>query len=245
MSAREKSLFPHREREGPGEPSWFRDRREAGRYLAARLREFAGRPDVVILGIARGGVPVAFEVADALQAPLDVIVVRKLGLPDQPELAMGAIASGGVRILNFDVLHGLEITPGLIDGVAARELVELERRERAYRDGSAATDVTGKTVIVVDDGLATGSTMLAAIGAVRQRGAAQIVCAIPVAATSSLSKVSALVQAVVCVIAAQTLFAVGEWYHDFSQTTDEEVRELLARARRAEVPRRPVTPKAA
>jgi putative phosphoribosyl transferase len=199
----------------------------------------------VVLGIPRGGVPVAFEVAEALRAPLDVIVVRKLGLPVQPELAMGAIASGGVRILNPDVVYGLEVTPSLIDEVAARELVELERREHAYRGGRAAVEVAGKTAIVVDDGLATGSTMLAAVGAVRQRGAAQVVCAVPVAAPTSLSKVSANVDAVVCVITAETFFAVGQWYQDFSQTTDEEVRELLVRARRAEAPQQPGTPRAA
>jgi predicted phosphoribosyltransferase len=233
------------ERQRKGEPSWFRDRRDAGTYLAARLKEFAITPDVVVLGIPRGGVPVAFEVAEALRAPLDVIVVRKLGLPDRPELAMGAIASGGVRILNPDVAYGLEITPGLIHEVAARELVELERREHAYRDGRAAADVAGKTVIVVDDGLATGSTMLAAIGAVRQRGAAQVVCAVPVAASSSLLKVSPKVDAVVCLITVETFVAVGEWYQDFSQTTDKDVRGLLALAGRAEVAPQPGTPRAA
>jgi predicted phosphoribosyltransferase len=188
---------------------------------------------------------VAFEVAEALRAPLDVIVVRKLGLPVQPELAMGAIASGGVRILNPDVVYGLEIAPGLVEEVAAREQVELERREHAYRAGRPAVEVAGKTVIVVDDGLATGSTMLAAIGAVRQRGAAQVVCAVPVAAPSSLSKVSANVDAVVCVITSEAFFAVGQWYEDFSQTTDEDVRELLAKAPSAGVPRQPGKPQAA
>jgi putative phosphoribosyl transferase len=234
-----------RERFREGEPSWFRDRRDAGRHLAARLTQYAIRADVVVLGIPRGGVPVAFEVAEALRAPLDVIVVRKLGLPVQPELAMGAIASGGVRILNPDVVYGLEISPSMIDEVAARELVELERREHAYRAGRPAVEVAGKTVIVVDDGLATGSTMLAAIGAVRQRGAAQVVCAVPVAAPSSLSKVSAKVDAVVCVITSEAFFAVGQWYEDFSQTTDEEVSELLARAPSAEAPPQPGRPRAA
>ncbi len=177
----------------------------------------------------------ACEVAEALRAPLDVIVVRKLGLPIQPELAMGAIASGGVRILNPDVVYGLEISPSLIEEVAVREQVELERREHAYRAGRPAVEVAGKTVIVVDDGLATGSTMLAAIGAVRQRGAAQVVCAVPVAAPSSLLKVSAKVDAVVCVITSEAFFAVGQWYLDFQQTTDDEVRELLARGAGADV----------
>lgn len=234
-----------RERWRQGGPSWFRDRRDAGRYLAARLEEFAGRPDVVVLGIPRGGVPVAFEVAEALRAPLDVIVVRKLGLPVRPELAMGAIASGGVRILNPDVVYGLEVTPSLIHEVAARELVELERREHAYRAGRPVVEVAGKTAIVVDDGLATGSTMLAAIGAVRLRGAVQVVCAIPVASPSSLSKVSTKVDAAVCVITPGTFFAVGQWYEDFSQTTDEEVRELLARAPSAEAPAQTGKPRAA
>jgi len=234
-----------RERFREGEPSWYRDRRDAGRHLAAQLTQYANRADVVVVGIPRGGVPVAFEVAEALRAPLDVIVVRKLGLPVQPELAMGAIASGGVRILNPDVVYGLEISPSMIDEVAARELVELERREHAYRADRPAVEVAGKTVIVVDDGLATGSTMLAAIGAVRQRGAAAVVCAVPVAAPSSLSKVSANVDAMVCVITSEAFFAVGQWYEDFSQTTDEEVRELLARTPSAEVPPQPGKTRAA
>ncbi len=234
-----------REPHSEGELSSFRDRRDAGSSLAARLMEFASRPEVVVLGIPRGGVPVAFEVADALRAPLDVIVVRKLGLPDQPELAMGAIASGGVRILNPDVAGSPGITPRVIDEVAAGELVELERRERAYRGGRAAVEVAGKTVIVVDDGLATGSTMLAAIDAVRQRGAAQVVCAVPVAAPSSLLLVSAKVDAMVCLITSAAFFAVGQWYQDFSQTTDDEVAEFLSRALGAAVPPQPRRARAA
>jgi putative phosphoribosyl transferase len=226
-------------------PAGFRDRRDAGRYLAAQLTAYADRPDVVVLGIPRGGVPVAFEVADALRAPLDIVVVRKLGLPFQPELAMGAIASGGVRILNRDVLSDLEISPAVIDEVAAREQVELERREHSYRSGRAAVELAGKTVIVVDDGLATGSTMLAAIGAVRQRGAAAVVCAVPVAAPSSLAKVSPQVDELVCVIASDDFFAVGQWYLDFPQTSDEEVRDLLAQAQGAQAPPQPRKPKAA
>jgi putative phosphoribosyl transferase len=205
----------------------FRDRHEAGKRLAARLVRYRNRPDVLVAAIPRGGVPVAYEVAKALAVPLDVIVVRKLGLPGQPELAMGAIASGGVRVLNQDVVRALRIPERTIDSVAALETAELERRERLYRGERPAEDPTGRTVILVDDGLATGSSMQAAIAAQRARGAASIVVAIPVGPRSTCLEIARLVDGLVCLKQPAFFAAVGEWYANFSPTTDDEVRQLL------------------
>jgi predicted phosphoribosyltransferase len=206
----------------------YRDRVEAGRALARRLGAYAGRDDVLVLGLPRGGVPVAAEVARALGAPLDVFLVRKLGVPGREELAMGAIASGGVRLLNAEVVRGLRIAPDTIDRVAAAERAELERREAAYRDGRPAPEPSGKTVILIDDGLATGASMRAAVMALRKLGPARIVVAVPVAAESTCADLEAEVDEVVCGLTPEPFHAVGCWYEDFSQTTDEEVRALLA-----------------
>jgi putative phosphoribosyl transferase len=225
-------------------PTGFRNRADAGHHLALRLSDLAGRNDLLVLGIPRGGVPVAYEVAKALRAPLDVIVVRKLGYPGAPELAMGAIASGGVRILNQQVLEEMPVATRVIDQVATRELRELERRERSYRGGRPPFDPRGLTVIVVDDGLATGSSMRAAVAAVRQRGPDQLVAAVPVGAMSTCLSLSHVVDRLECVIESPAFFAVGAWYEDFSQTTDEEVRSLLdQRARHDSQPRRETAPR--
>jgi predicted phosphoribosyltransferase len=208
----------------------FRDRREAGRLLAARLSAYANRPDVLVLALPRGGVPVAAEVARALGAPLDVFVVRKLGVPGHEEFAFGAIATGGVRVLNEDVVRALQIPDRVIDAVAAREQEELARRERVYRGDRPPLDVRGRTVILVDDGLATGATMHAAIRALRQQQPARIVVAVPTASPESCDELKRVVDDVVCATTLDPFYAVGLWYEDFSQTTDEEVRELLARS---------------
>jgi len=212
----------------------FLDRREAGRALAARLTRYAERSDVVVLALPRGGVPVAFEVATALSAPLDVFVVRKLGLPGHEELAMGAIASGGVRVLNDDVVKPLRIPPSVIERVTAAEAVELRRREVLYRRGDDPVRVDGKVAILVDDGLATGSTMKAAVQALRRRAPARIVVAVPVGAPSTCDEFAALVDDVVCAITPELLDGVGYWYADFSQTGDAEVVDLLRVARERE-----------
>src|SRR5215469_10943904 len=212
-------------------PVRFRDRTDAGRRLAEKLAAYADRPDIVVLGLPRGGVPVAFEVARALAAPLDVFVVRKLGFPGHEELAMGAVATGGVRVLNDEVVHGLGIPEDRIDAVAARELQELARRERAYRDGRAPPDVTGKTVILVDDGLATGATMRAAVQALKRQGPERIVVAVPAASPDTSAGLNAEADEVVCVITPEPFVAVGYWYDDFAQTTDAEVCDLLLLAR--------------
>jgi putative phosphoribosyl transferase len=211
-------------------PRLFRDRTEAGRLLAARLEKYARTPDVMVLALPRGGVPVAYEVAKALHAPLDVFIVRKLGVPGHEELAMGAVASGGVRVLNDQVVKGLGIPDYVIDAVVNWETEELRRRERLYRGDRPPPDVRGKTVILVDDGLATGSTMLAAVQALRQQGPARIVVAVPVAAPDTCELLKAYVDEVVCAATPEPFYAVGLWYSDFSQTTDEEVRELLERS---------------
>jgi putative phosphoribosyl transferase len=208
----------------------FRDRADAGRVLAAELGHLAGDPNVLVLGLQRGGVPVADEVARALGAPLDVLLVRKLGVPDQPELAMGAIASGGVRILNREVVNPLRIPPEVIDEVTAREWDELRRRERDYHDDRPAPDVRGRTVILIDDGLATGSTMRSAVVALRRQGPGRLVVAVPIAAPSTCEEFQDEVDEVVCARTPEPFHAVGVWYEDFSQTTDDEVRSLLARA---------------
>jgi putative phosphoribosyl transferase len=212
----------------------YRDRTDAGRRLAARLRQYADRPDVVVLALPRGGVPVAFEVSEALHAPLDVFVVRKLGLPAHPELAIGAIASGGVRIVDEAALRRFGVTEEQLAAVAADEERELDRRERQYRDGLPSPDVTGKTVILIDDGLATGATMAAAATALRAQHPAGLVVAVPVAAAETCEAFRELVDEVVCGATPEPFHAVGLWYEDFSQTSDEEVRDLLARARHAE-----------
>jgi putative phosphoribosyl transferase len=206
----------------------FRDRRHAGQVLAGRLRQYANRPDVVVLALPRGGVPVGYEVASALDAPLDVFLVRKLGVPGHEELAMGAIASGGTRVLNDDVVRHLGIPSSTIDRVAAAEQRELERRERAYRGDRPALDVRGRTVILVDDGLATGASMRAAAAAVRQQDPAAVMVAVPTAARETCDDLRREVDEIVCAIMPEPFYAVGLWYQDFSQTTDEEVRQLLA-----------------
>ena len=208
----------------------FRDRHEAGRRLAAQLMDYADRPDVLVLALPRGGVPVAFEVAQALHAPLDLFLVRKLGVPGHEELAMGAIATGGVRVLNDEVLRYLHVPDEVIDAVASKEQRELERRERLYRDDRPAPDVRGRTVILVDDGLATGSTMRAAAAALRQQQPAKIIIAVPVSAPQTCDEFRSEVDEIVCAVTPEPFHAVGLWYKDFSQTTDQEVRDLLERA---------------
>lgn len=214
----------------------FVNRREAGAFLAEQLMSYADKPDVIVLALPRGGVPVAAQIARRLNAPLDVFTVRKLGLPGHPELAMGAIASGGVRVLNGDVVTSLRIPDEVIEDVTATELQELKRRERLYRDDLPAPEVEGKTVIVVDDGIATGSTMVAAISALRQLGAAKIVVTTPVIARSTSANLVKYADEVVAVLAPVEFFGVGQWYEDFSQTTDDEVRTLLAQANRRVTP---------
>ena len=208
----------------------FRDRVEAGRILAKLLSHYANRPGVLVLGLPRGGVPVAFEVAQGLNVPLDVFVVRKLGVPQQEELAMGAIASGGVRVLNQDVIEMLGIPEEVIDAVAARERRELHRRELAFRDHRPPPEMHGRTIILVDDGIATGATMRAAVKALRQLKAARIVVATPTAAPSTVEEMRPEVDELVAVMTPDDFAGVGQWYEDFAQTTDEEVRDLLQKA---------------
>jgi len=209
----------------------FRDRADAGRQLLARLGRYAGRDDVLVLGLPRGGIPIAYEIARGLGAPLDVFVVRKLGVPGQEELAMGAIATGGVRVVNPDVVDALHIPPAVLDRVAAEEGRELERRERSYRGDRPEPGVRGKTVVLVDDGLATGSTMRAAVAALRQQGPARVVVAVPVGAISTCEDLRREVDDIVCLATPEPFLAVGRFYDDFSQTTDQEVHDLLASAR--------------
>jgi predicted phosphoribosyltransferase len=217
----------------------FRDRRDAGRALATLLEQYRGRDDVVVLALPRGGVPVAYEVATALQAPLDVFVVRKLGVPGHEEFAMGAIASGGGVVINDDVVRGLGIAPAAIQRVADAEARELARREHAYREARPMEDVTGRTVILVDDGLATGSSMRAAILALRRLGPARIVVAVPAAPESTCQELAAEADEVVCATTPTPFFAVGQSYWDFTQTTDDEVRELLRAASTSRPPSAP------
>ena len=206
----------------------FRDRVEAGGLLAEKLDGYANQPGVLILGLPRGGVPVAAEVARKLQAPLDVFVVRKLGVPGQEELAMGAIALGGIRVINREVVEHLRISDEVIASVAADEQRELERREREYRGSLASPDVQGKTVIVVDDGIATGSTMLAAVAALRKLQAGRIVVAAPTVAPPTFFQIERTADEIVAVIVPEHFHGVGQWYEDFLQTTDEEVRRVMA-----------------
>lgn len=207
----------------------FADRRQAGKKLANQLASYANRSDVLVLALPRGGVPVAFEVARALRAPLDVFLVRKLGVPGHEELAMGAIATGGVRVLNEDVTSQMQISSSAIDEVAGREEQELKRRERLYRGERAAPSAQGRTVILIDDGLATGSTMRAAATALRKMQPSKIIVGVPVAAAETCADLRNEVDEVVCGATPEPFIAVGAWYSDFEQTSDEEVRELLRR----------------
>lgn len=207
----------------------FRDRAEAGYFLAGKLMHYAHRSDVIVLGLPRGGVPVAFEVAEVLDAPLDVLIVRKLGVPGEEELAMGAIAPGGIRILNNKLIHSLGISKEQLEVVTARETEELKRREQLYRGQKPPLNLQGWTGILVDDGLATGSSMWAAVVALRALEVAKIVVAVPVAAESTCAFFRHEVDEIVCGIMPEPLVAVGIWYEDFPQTTDEEVRQLLDR----------------
>jgi predicted phosphoribosyltransferase len=211
------------------QPQRFRNRTDAGRQLAEKLAAYANRPDVLVLALPRGGVPVGFEVARELGAPLDVFLVRKLGVPGYEELAMGAVATGGVRVLNDEIVRGLGISEHEIDAAAARELQELARRQRLYRGDRPLPDIAGRTIILVDDGLATGATMRAAIAAVRQPQPARIVVAVPTASPDTCEALKAEADDVVCAMTPEPFLAVGHWYEDFTQTTDDEVRELLAR----------------
>ena len=215
-------------------PKHFRDRRAAGQVLAAKLAPYANRSDVVVLALPRGGVPVGYEVARALRAPLDVFVVRKLGVPGYEELAMGAVASGDIRVLNDPIVRDLHIPDYVIDRVAAEEGEELARRERAYRGGRPPLDTRDRTVILVDDGLATGATMRAAVKALRQHEPAPIIVAVPTASPETCEELKTEVDEVVCAITPEPFYAVGYWYEDFTQTTDQEVRELLARRQHLE-----------
>lgn len=223
----------------------FQDRQDAGRRLAERLSGYAGQPNVVVLALPRGGVPVAAEVARALGAPLDVFLVRKLGVPGHEELAMGAVASGGVRVLNHDVLDHVAVPAEAIERVTATQQQELRRRERAYRDDRPAPEVRGRTVILVDDGLATGTTMRAAVAALRQQQPARLVVAVPVAAVETCRELRTEVDEIVCLLTPEPFYAVGLWYEDFSQTTDDEVRALLRAAAAAPQPAGATSPRAA
>ena len=213
----------------------FRDRREAGRALADRLRGYAGRDDVIVLALPRGGVPVGFEVASALGAPLDVFLVRKLGVPGHEELALGAIASGGLLVLDRNLISQLGLSSAAIDRVIARAAAELERRERAYRGDRPPPDLRGRTVILVDDGLATGSTMTAAAAAVAQQDPARVIVAVPVAAADTCEMLRGEADEVVCLVTPSPFRAVGIWYDDFRPVGDDEVRQLLAAATRPKV----------
>ncbi|HEY5479633.1 MAG TPA: phosphoribosyltransferase [Gaiellaceae bacterium] len=212
-------------------PSRFRDRADAGRYLGGVLVEYSGRNDVVVLALPRGGVPVGFEVARALEAPLDVFVVRKLGVPGHEELAFGAVASGGARILNRDVIRHIGLSSDVIDAVSERERAELARRERLYRGDRPERRLAGKTVIVVDDGLATGASMRAAVAAVRAQRPARIVVAVPTAALDTCAALSAEVDELVSPLRPANFYAVSLWYDNFEQVSDDEVRRLLEKAK--------------
>jgi putative phosphoribosyl transferase len=208
----------------------FHDRADAGRAVAADLAAYAGRPDLLVLALPRGGVPVAYEVARALGAPLDVFIVRKLGLPGHEEFAMGAIASGGIRLINEEVVREFAVTEAEIAAVSAAEALELERRERQYRRDRPRPTIEGRTVILVDDGLATGATMHAAVVALREKRPARLIVAVPVAAADTCDAFREIVDEIVCAETPAPFYAVGLWYENFSQTTDEEVQDLLTRS---------------
>ncbi len=208
----------------------FKNRKEAGQQLAQELSEYAGREDVVVLGLPRGGVPVAFEVAKALEAPLDVFVVRKLGLPGRPELAMGAIASGDVRVMNDDVLRMSDVSDEMIENVIEKERDKLKEREVTYRGARPGIDLEDKTVLLMDDGLATGATMRAAVSALREHNPKKIVAAVPTSPAETCSELEEMVDAIVCLTTPRVFMGVGGAYRDFSQTTNQEVRELLEKA---------------
>jgi predicted phosphoribosyltransferase len=208
----------------------FADRAEAGQVLAGKLEAYVGRDDVIVLALPRGGVPVAYEVARSLGVPLDVFLVRKLGAPGHEELAMGAIASGDVVVMNDDVLRALKVSDEMIEARIASERRELARRESAYRDDRPPLQLKGRTVILIDDGLATGSTMKAAVTALRRQNPARIVVASPIGAASTCSEIQSIADEVICAVTPEPFRAVGLWYDDFEQTSDDEVRDLLARA---------------
>lgn len=208
----------------------FKDRSEAGKELAKRLDAYSGKKDTIVLALPRGGVPVAYEVARALHLPMDIIIVRKLGVPGNRELAMGAIASGGIRIINYDIVRLLNISQFAIDAVSQEEQEELERREKSYRGGWPPLDLDGRTVILVDDGIATGATIRAAVEALKRRGARRIVVAVPTASTDACNVLRDEVDDLICLTTPDPFIAVGRWYEDFSQTSDEEVSNLLAKA---------------
>jgi putative phosphoribosyl transferase len=208
----------------------FADRTDAGRALARELSRYAGRDDLLVLALLRGGAPIGFEIARHLHAPMDVFLVRKLGVPDYEELAMGAIASGGTRVINDAVVRQLGITEEQIEEVARREQRELERREAVFRNGAPPVDVAGRTCILVDDGLATGSTMRAAVQALKNRGPGKIIVAVPVASSDTCAEFDALVDEMVCLYTPEPFQSVGRWYDDFAQLTDDEVRAYLGRA---------------
>lgn len=210
----------------------FKDRRDAGRKLAQKLSTYAGQPNILVLALPRGGVPVAYEVALALSAPLDIFIVRKLGLPGREELAMGAVASGGVRVLNSDIIRMLSIPEEVINVVAKRELEELQRREKLYRKDRSSPEVRDRTIILIDDGLATGASMRAAIAGLRAQHPARIVVGVPAAAPDVCDAFRSEVDEVVCAVTPEPFYGVGRWYEDFSQVTDEEVRVLLEEANR-------------
>lgn len=208
----------------------FRNRTEAGQLLARTLERYRDQPNVLVLALPRGGVPVASEVATALNAPLDVFIVRKLGVPGHEELAMGAIASGGVRALNRSVIQQLKIPQSAIDAVAIREGEELRRRERLYRGDRPSPNISGQTIILIDDGLATGSTMKAAVAALRRQDPAKIVVAVPIAPAETCDELQQEADEVICAVTPEPFYAVGQWYEDFEQTTDAEVTKLIRRA---------------
>jgi putative phosphoribosyl transferase len=214
--------------------SFFNDRADAGRKLAKRLTEYANRPDVLILALPRGGVPVAFEVAKELNVKMDVFIVRKLGVPGNEELAMGAISSDNIRVLNEDVIRAFQIPQKIIEEVAENEFKELERRERIYRGNRPKPNISGSTVILIDDGLATGATMRAAVEAVKTKSPSKVVIAVPTAAPDTCSSLGNEVDKIICVATPEPFYGVGAWYEDFSQTTDREVCELLSRAAKIE-----------
>ena len=206
----------------------FRNRTEAGKMLAEKLTAYPHQKDLLVLALPRGGVPVAFEVAKELNAPLDICIARKLGVPNHKELAMGAIASGGIGILNYDVINTLGIDEETIKVVASEELKELQRRDRVYRGDAAPIDIKNKTIILIDDGIATGSTIRAAITVIKQQQPAKLIVAVPVAPASTYTELKSEVDEIVCLETPEPMSAIGLWYEDFSQTTDEEVRQLLS-----------------